>query len=235
VVIRADHAIDDGPLLRGAAAGDWQCIAILYGRHRDAAVSVATRVLADPSEAEDVVHDAFVDLPRMARTFDSRRGRPRQWLYRSIRNRAIDHLRRRSRAVSRTAPSARGPEAVLEVVPAREASPLDEAEAHELFELIDLLDGRQARLIRLAFVDGWSHAAIARMTGLPLGTVKTRIRNGLRQLRPLVAGPAGAIGADPAAVGIHSPGVARTKEGRPPRTRRSASRDGAEVRRWQHA
>jgi RNA polymerase sigma-70 factor (ECF subfamily) len=122
----------------------------------------------------------------MARSYDPSRGRLTQWLYRSIRNRAIDHVRRRSRVVSRTARSIDGPEALLEMVPARGASPLDEAEAHELLELIARLDGRYAPLIRLSFVDGWSHSAIARMTGLPLGTVKTRIRNGLRQLRPLM-------------------------------------------------
>ena len=189
---------DDSALLRGAAAGDRGCIAALYDRHRDGALAVATSVLADPSEAEDVVHDAFIDLPRMARSYDPSRGRLTQWLYRSIRNRAIDHVRRRSRVVSRTARSVDGPEALLEMVPARGASPLDEAEARELLELIARLDGRYAPLIRLSFVDGWSHSAIARMTGLPLGTVKTRIRNGLRQLRPLMidldAGADSAIG-----------------------------------------
>ena len=177
---------DDSVLLRGAAEGDWHCVATLYDRHRDGALAVATSVLADPSEAEDVVHDAFVDLPRMARSYDPRRGRLTQWLYRSIRNRAIDHVRRRSRVVSRTARSADGPEALLEMIPARGASPLDEAEANELLELIARLDGRYAPLIRLSFVEGWSHSSIARITGLPLGTVKTRIRNGLRQLRPLI-------------------------------------------------
>ena len=202
---------DDSLLLRGAAAGDWHCVAALYERHRDGALAVATSVLADPSEAEDVVHDAFVDLPRMARSYDPRRGRLTQWLYRSIRNRAIDHVRRRSRVVSRTARSADGPEALLEMVPARGASPLDEAEAHELLELIARLDGRYAPLIRLSFVDGWSHSAIAQMTGLPLGTVKTRIRNGLRQLRPLM------IDLDAGADSAIS-GVSREAWPSPPRT-----------------
>ncbi len=182
-------ALDDAELLRGAAAGDWRCVAALYDRHRDGSLAVATSVLADPSEAEDVVHDAFVDLPRMARSYDPRRGRLTQWLYRSIRNRAIDHVRRRSRLVSRMAPSIDGPEALLEMTPQRGPSPIDEAEAQEILDLVARLDGRNAHLIRLAFVDGWSHTAIARMTGLPLGTVKTRIRNSLRQLRTLMAEP----------------------------------------------
>jgi RNA polymerase sigma-70 factor, ECF subfamily len=193
---------DDSVLLRGAADGDWRCIAALYDRHRDGALAVATSVLADPSEAEDVVHDTFVDLPRMARSYDARRGRLTQWLYRSIRNRAIDHVRRRSRVVSRTARSADGPETLLEMIPARGASPGDEAEAHELLELIARLDGRYAPLIRLSFVDGWSHSAIAHMTGLPLGTVKTRIRNGLRQLRPLIVDIDVGAANEPATSGI---------------------------------
>ena len=180
-------AADDADLLRGAAAGDWDCVAALYDRHREKALAVATSVLADPSEAEDVVHDAFVDLPRMARSFDPRRGRFTQWLYRSVRNRAIDHVRRRARSMSHTAPSGGGLDGALALTPAVGASPLEEAMAHEFLDLVAQLDGRHAQLIRLAFVDGWSHSAIARLTGLPLGTVKTRIRNGLRQLRAIMA------------------------------------------------
>ncbi len=238
-------ATDDVELLRGAAAGDWECIAGLYDRHRERALAVAISVLADPSEAEDVVHDAFVDLPRMARSYDPRRGRFPQWLNRSVRNRAIDHVRRRARVASRTAPSVKGPEELLALTAARSASPLDEAEAQEFLDLVARLDGRYAHLIRLAFVDGWSHSAIARLTGLPLGTVKTRIRNSLRQLRLLmdeaaVAGVAGphepGLGVETviavhtrdrrlaAAVRAHASGLARVEViGRLPRARSTAA------------
>jgi RNA polymerase sigma-70 factor (ECF subfamily) len=180
---------EDVDLLRRAAQGEWECIGALYGRHRDSALAVATSVLADPVDAEDVVHDVFMDLPRMARTYDPRRGRPEQWLCRSVRNRAIDHVRRRSRRLSRVAPSIDGPESLLALVPSRAASPVEEVEAREFLDLVGRLDARHAHLVRLAFVDGWSHSAIAKLTGIPLGTVKTRLRNSMRQIREMLGDP----------------------------------------------
>jgi RNA polymerase sigma-70 factor (ECF subfamily) len=180
---------DDALLLLRAAAGDWDCIGTLYDRHRDSALAVATSVLADPVDAEDVVHDVFMDLPRMARTYDPGRGRPEQWLCRSVRNRAIDHVRRRSRRQSRIAPTLDGPESLLALVPSRAASPVEEVEAAEFLDLVGRLDARYAHLVRLAFVDGWSHSAIANLTGIPLGTVKTRLRNSMRQIREMLGTP----------------------------------------------
>ena len=199
--------LDDAALLSRAADGDWQSIATLYDRYRDGAIVVAMSVLGDASEAEDVVHDAFVDLPRMARSFDPGRGKLVHWLYRSVRNRAIDQVRRRARWLSRMAPSSDGQEGILAMTPERGASPGDRAEARELIDLVARLDGRHAHVIRLAFVDGWSHSEVARLTGLPLGTVKTRIRNGLRQLRALMAQPdehrvAGTVPTEPIQPGI---------------------------------
>jgi RNA polymerase sigma-70 factor (ECF subfamily) len=181
--------IDDARLLRRAATGDWDSIGEFYGRHRDGALAVAISVLADPIDAEDVVHEVFLDLPRMARTYDPRRGRPEQWLCRSVRNRAIDHVRRRSRRQSRVAPTTDGPESLLALVPSKAASPVDEVEAAEFLDLLGRLDPRYAHLVRLAFVDGWSHSAIAQITGIPLGTVKTRLRNSMRQIREMLADP----------------------------------------------
>jgi RNA polymerase sigma-70 factor (ECF subfamily) len=197
IELPAPVAIDDARLLRGAASGDWESIGEFYGRHRDGALAVAMSVLADPIDAEDVVHDVFMDLPRMARTYDPGRGRPEQWLCRSVRNRAIDHVRRRSRRQSHVAPTVDGPEALLAMVPSKAASPADEAEAAEFLELLGRLDPRHAHLVRLAFVDGWSHSAIARITGIPLGTVKTRLRNSMRQIRELLADPQRAPAARP--------------------------------------
>jgi RNA polymerase sigma-70 factor (ECF subfamily) len=188
---------EDVRLLRRAATGDWASIGALYDRHRDGALAVAISVLADPIEAEDVVHDVFADLPRMARTYDPSRGRPEQWLCRSVRNRAIDHVRRRARRQSRVAPALDGPESLLALVPSRAASPAEIAEAGEFLELLGRLDPRHAHLVRLAFVDGWSHSAIARITGLPLGTVKTRLRNSVRQIGEMLAQQAESGGSPP--------------------------------------
>ena len=158
----------------------------LYGRYRDGALGVAISVLGDEMEAEDVVHEVFEELPRMARSYDVQRGSVPQWLYRVVRNRAIDHVRRRTREASRVAAPVPGTDE-FHLVPSLAPSPSDELEAEEMLELIGRLDPRHAHLVRLAFVDGWSHSAIAGMTGLPLGTVKTRIRLSLRLIRSFLA------------------------------------------------
>ncbi len=177
----------DAQLLPKAAAGNTESLAELYERHREGALAVAISVLSDVSDAEDVVQDVFVQLPRMARSYDPARGEPAQWLLRSVRNRAIDHYRRRARRLHRLAPSSEDHDDPLDLIPAPGSTPVEAAEAEEFLDLLSRLDARHAQLIRLAFVEGWSHSAIAGITGLPLGTVKSRIRVGLRLVRSLVA------------------------------------------------
>lgn len=175
----------DADLALATAGGSWASIGTLYDRHRLEALAIARSVLADPSDAEDVVHDTFVALPRMVRSYDPQRGTFGHWLRRSVRNRAIDEARRQSRATRRTAGSADAVD-FLASAPDQSLSPMAAVEAAELLDLVDRLDARRADLIRLAFVEGWSHPMIARRTGLPLGTVKSRIRTGLAELRRLV-------------------------------------------------
>jgi RNA polymerase sigma-70 factor (ECF subfamily) len=182
--------VTDADLALDTAGGDWASIGALYDRHRRDALAIARSVLSDPSDAEDVVHDMFAALPRMVRSYDPARGTFTHWLRRSVRNRAIDEARRQSRAMRHRATSLDASE-LLATAPDGELSPSAVVEAGELLDLVNRLDARRAELIRLAFVDGWSHPMIARKTGLPLGTVKSRIRTGLSELRQLLADPAG--------------------------------------------
>lgn len=182
-----ERAEEDAALILGAAAAIPASVEALYLRYRDGAIAVAVSVVGDEMEAEDVVQEVFLDLPRMARTYDARRGFAPQWLFRSVRNRAIDHVRRRTREAARIAASSERSEAMLAGASSTAPSPAEQAEAEEFLEVIGRLDPRYAHLVRLAFVDGWSHSAIAGLTGLPLGTVKTRIRLSLKLIRGLLS------------------------------------------------
>ena len=181
------RAEEDAALIVGAAAAIPASLEALYLRYRDGAIAVAVSVVGDEMEAEDVVQEVFLDLPRMARTYDARRGFAPQWLFRSVRNRAIDHVRRRTREAARVTASSERSEAMLASASSSAPSPAEQAEAEEFLEVIGRLDPRYAHLVRLAFVDGWSHSAIAGLTGLPLGTVKTRIRLSLKLIRGLLS------------------------------------------------
>jgi|SRR5579864_6984284 len=154
----------------------------LYSQHADCARALACRLLYDRDEAEDVVQEVFLTLWRRPDCFDPDRGSGRSWLMAVVRNRSLDHLRRRSQR----------PRDDVAELEERLADPagidvLDElasaAQTKRLWELVDGLPPCQADLIRRAFVSGQTHQEIAQETGLPLGTVKSRIRLGLEKLR----------------------------------------------------
>jgi RNA polymerase sigma-70 factor (ECF subfamily) len=152
----------------------------LYFQYVDSARALASRLLYDSSEAEDVVQDVFLTLWRKPDCFDPRRGTGRAWLLTVVPNRSMDHLRRRFpredvTALAERLADPRTPD-VLEEVDAAAQSEL-------LWGLVDGLPPCQANLIRRAFVSGQTHQEIADETGLPLGTVKSRIRLGLEKLR----------------------------------------------------
>ncbi len=152
----------------------------LYFQHADSARALASRLLYDTSEAEDVVQDVFLTLWRKPGCFDPQRGTGRAWLLTVVRNRSMDHLRRRfpREDVTDLAERLADPQTpdVLEELDAAAQSDL-------LWGLVDGLPPCQADLIRRAFVSGQTHQEIADQTGLPLGTVKSRIRLGLEKLR----------------------------------------------------
>jgi RNA polymerase sigma-70 factor (ECF subfamily) len=152
----------------------------LYAQHADSARALASRLLYDRHEAEDVVHDVFLTLWRKPDSFDPERGTSRAFLLTVVRNRSKDHLRRRfpREDVADLAERLADPNAPD--VP----DDLDTSVRNEqLWRLVEALPPAQADLIRRAYVSGQTHLEIAAATGLPLGTVKSRIRLGLDKLR----------------------------------------------------
>lgn len=173
---------DDGALLADVAVGDVAALDLLYRRYRPLAFAVACGLLRDRAAAEDVVHDAFLSVWRAASSFQPGRGSPRAWLLTIVRNAAIDSLRTRKLA--------QRPETTLAC---RQAHvPPDEdicwtvataAEARRLGVALTALPPEQRSAIELSFFGGLTHEQIAARTGVPLGTVKGRVRLGLRRLR----------------------------------------------------
>jgi len=173
---------DDGALVAAVAAGDVAALDLLYRRYHPLAFGVACKLLRDRAAAEDVVHDAFLSVWRAASSFQPGRGSPRAWLLRIVRNAAIDSLRARELA--------QRPRTTLARLEAH--APADEdiswivataAEARRLGAALTALPAEQRSAIELAFFAGLTHDQIAALTGVPLGTVKGRVRLGLRRLR----------------------------------------------------
>jgi len=154
-------------------------MAQLYARYSSVVYAVALRVLGDTAAAEDVLQEIFIQLWRNPGAFDSGRGNLAPWLAVITRNRAVDSLRKRR-------PQTEISETTVSVEPDL-ASEADRGRAMEKVRAV-LKDMPQAQRssLEMAYFEGYSHSEIAEKTGEPLGTVKTRIRNGLMLLRKAV-------------------------------------------------
>jgi RNA polymerase sigma-70 factor (ECF subfamily) len=177
----------DLTLIRRIVGRDETAVAELYDRHSRAVYSVIMRVLRSPSDAEDVLQEVFVRVWTRADTYDSRLGSPVAWLLRIARNRAIDRLRsKRSRGdLDTPTADAEQLDTVAVAGPATDPSMFAEgaATADAVGSALASLPGPQRVLIEAAFFDGYTHQELAARFGVPLGTVKTRIRTGLAAMR----------------------------------------------------
>ena len=161
------------------AAGDLAALAALYDRYGRLAYALAYRILGESTGAEDVVHDAFLSAWRGAATYRRERGNARGWLLSIVHHRAIDVLRRTT--AFRPAP--------LEAAETKASDEDTAASAERNVEqqgvrraLLDLPEA-QRRTIELAYFGGYTHVELAELMGVPLGTVKGRMRIGLQKMR----------------------------------------------------
>lgn len=170
----------DAALIARLRAGDETAMADLYDRYSSIVYGVALRVLADTTAAEDVLQEVFLQLWRNPRRFDADRGRLAPWLAVIARNRAIDILRKRPH------------EEELDEAPISPGINLeDSANLRQVVEKVRNAMGQlpqeQRKALEMAFFEGMTHTEIARKTGDPLGTVKTRIRSALMAVRKAVS------------------------------------------------
>ena len=169
-------------LVEQAAGGDREALSALYEETSARVFGLASRILRDQSAAEDVVIDVYMQLHRGTARYDVVRGHPLTWLMMLTRSRAIDRLRAdASRRRFET------PAEVDTLLASLESSPEEWTEAGRLRRTVSRALGKlspeQRQLISLAYYGGFSQSEIAEKLGLPLGTVKTRIRAGMSVLR----------------------------------------------------
>ncbi|TCJ19811.1 sigma-70 family RNA polymerase sigma factor [Rubrobacter taiwanensis] len=176
--------LSDEELLGRIVEGEGDALEALYDRHAGLVFSLARRITGDREAAEEVVQDTFLTVWRQAASYSPSRGRPYSWLVRIARNRSIDELRRmdsreRRQRRSREVLDAYTPDPALKAV-----EDAREAELRRLVsEALQDLPEPQREVVELSYFRGWSQVEISRRTGLPLGTVKTRMRLALSKLR----------------------------------------------------
>ena len=184
---RDDRAVDDAVLMKSLGRAEIAALEQLYDRYSTLVFSVSLRILHDVQLAEDVTQEVFLRLWRQPASFDPARGRFISWLMSVTRNRALDELRRVSRRNrSEDQDVEGGPLGSLPTAD-RMDDPAVGAELGEQREAVRLamtrLPPEQRQVIELAYFSGLTQTEIAELTGEPLGTVKTRIRLGMRKLR----------------------------------------------------
>jgi RNA polymerase sigma-70 factor (ECF subfamily) len=187
-MVPARPAADPGlaSLICAIAAGEQTALAQLYDRTAFLVYGLALRVLGNPEDAEEVTLDVYSQVWRSARGFEESRGSATSWLVMIARSRAIDRLRRRMDQRQRE-----GTMEDLGNAPDSAATPDQASERNQRRALVQAALGQlpdeQRELIELAFFLGCSHSEIAGRTGIPLGTVKTRLRLGMIKLREQLA------------------------------------------------
>jgi RNA polymerase sigma-70 factor (ECF subfamily) len=179
---RAERLADE-ELMPLIGEKDAEAFEVFYDRHGGVAYSLAYRIVGERSAAEDVTQEAFVSIWRSGARFDRTRGSVRSWTLSIVRNRAIDALRSRAGQAPKLTLD---DDEILEQRPAEELTDeeaLRRETASEVRGALGQLPGDQSKVIELAYFGGFSHSEIARMLGVPLGTVKGRMRLGLEKIR----------------------------------------------------
>jgi RNA polymerase sigma-70 factor, ECF subfamily len=180
---RMDVASASDEHLMQALPAQTEALDALYERHSRAALGLATRMVGERETAEEVVQEAFLALWRNAGRYQAGRGSVRTWLLSIVHHRAIDRLR--GRAPVAPLPGELGPDPNAPDVWALTAQRLDRA---AIAEALGGLPDEQRQAIELAYFSGLTQTQIASTLGLPLGTVKGRLRLGLGRLRTLLRG-----------------------------------------------
>jgi RNA polymerase sigma-70 factor (ECF subfamily) len=180
-----DYAdLQDNELLGALQAGDLHAFEELFRRYSHLVYSTCVRVLEDAQAAEDMTQEVFLRLWRRPELYDPERGRFLSWLLSVTRNRAIDELRSRGRRRAHETQSEMENDSDE---PTASDDPLMAAELADqrmaLRSALAELPEEQRKAIELAYFGGLTHLEISVLLRQPLGTVKTRIRLGMRKLR----------------------------------------------------
>lgn len=165
--------------------GDQVAFSRLYDLFADAVYGAVLRVVRDPAMSEEVSQEVFVELWRTAARYDPERASVATWAVTIARRRAVDRVRAEQSQRDRVE---RVRQRRVDVPTATDETVLTSLDAERVGRAVAELPDDQRQVIEMAFFDGESHTAIAAALGLPLGTVKGRVRGGLRRLSGRLGG-----------------------------------------------
>jgi RNA polymerase sigma-70 factor (ECF subfamily) len=173
------HDQDLGGLLARVARGDHEAFEAVYDQLAGPVYGVARKVLRDPAQSEEVAQEVMLDVWRTASRFDVSRGSAVAWVMTIAHRRAVDRVRAENASVAREQKLAPGPVSGDDVYQLVEMA----LERQRVRRCMGSLTTVQAEAIKLAYYGGYTYPQVAGLLGVALGTVKTRIRDGLIRMR----------------------------------------------------
>ena len=178
---------DDEELIRQISQARPEAVRVLYQRYGRMVYTLALRAAGDPSAAEEITQDVFLRIWEKASTYRADKAKVVTWIARIARNRAIDVYRQRK---SRDDRASAGWEELKQAASSIEHHPGERMEIARLQrrvrEAVASLPADQQAALALAFFQGQTHQEIAENLGVPLGTIKTRIRAAMQKLRSIL-------------------------------------------------
>lgn len=174
----APLARDDAELLAAMTRGDSDALGDLHDRYCGLLLATAVRILGNPREAEDLVHDVLMEVWQKCADYDPGRGSVRTWLLVRLRSRALDRCRRAGRLRTETLE-----DRALDDRPAAGDEPGQSLDHDRVRRALAELPAPQRLALELAYFDGLSASEIAERLAVPIGTVKSRTAAGLAKLR----------------------------------------------------
>ncbi|MBC9225063.1 sigma-70 family RNA polymerase sigma factor [Aeromicrobium sp. 636] len=174
------------PLLKRCGLGDEYAFADLYDQVSPRIFGLVKRIIRDPAQSEEVTQEAFLEIWRQAARFDLARGSALAWMMTIAHRRAVDRVRSVEATSTRDVEYGHRHQAVeydstSEVVQSR-------MDAQRVRKAMGSLTDTQRQAIELAYFRGCTHTEVATMLGVPLGTAKSRVRDGLIRLRDTIGG-----------------------------------------------
>jgi len=169
-------------LVTALKSGDKQAFTYLYDNYSAALFGVISRIIDDEDIAADVLQDSFIKIWKNIQLYDDSKGKLFTWLLNVCRNTAIDHVR--SKASRMTSKIQSDDTAVYQID--KNLSSSISADTIGLKEVVSKLKEEHRQLISLAYYQGYTQQEISKELNVPLGTVKTRIRSALMQLREIL-------------------------------------------------
>lgn len=179
----ASAADPDELLVQRVVEGSPVALAALYHRYGRPAFFLARRICANEGVAEDVVQEAFLALWRDPGRFDPQRGTFGTWLMTLVHHRSVDALRREGTFRRRTTAAENGEDRLVVPGPSADQAALDSIRARQVRDALDSLPEAQREALVLAYFGGYTQGEVAALTGVPLGTVKSRTFTALARLR----------------------------------------------------